>query len=470
MTTLREKLTETFPSEESYLPILNTLKVVGVAENPQLQQASGMPRDKLRRTMQKLEALGAVHMLRQDIRRRTGRGRSPRVWRLEKAGAALLNTRPSKLEDERAITHALGMLDVHLRAVRDGLETITDKPMNFTGGVIRPDLRVTLPDGTQALFEIEQDATPRLLRRITTSLRHKQRFFATRSTENISSIVRMVVALPAGTAFERTLNVWHQALDVLRSEVAENELAFQLAAIPLPAFLDQPDWDEPPTDSHWVWLTSSQTRTTGGLQRFLSQVPHSNPLHDRLILAALLQELHLDSALARKSQRYPKPDPAFFQTIQVIYAASHAEGLSPLAQATYPWASLFLLRHYLHLHPVLRTQIERRLRASATTMRWNTTVILHRMQGIVDLFLAYHGWRSDGPLLVFAETPPWNQEAARTFRITARIRHREILVASGDNILPRVADVRTAEHALAWVLTALFRYAPDLGFKAPPFW
>ena len=156
--------------------------------------------------------------------------------------------------------------------------------------------------------------------------------------------------------------------------------------------------------------------------------------------------------------------------MQVIHAASHAPGLPPLAQAGYPWDSLFLLRHYLYLHPGLRKQINQQMRASAMQMRWNTSIILHRMQSVVDRFLAYHGWRSDGLLLAYPETAPWEQETVRTFQVQVRIRDAAILMLPGEQVVPTPVAVQDAERALGWVLTALFRHAPDLGFKPPPFW
>jgi len=97
-------------------------------------------------------------------------------------------------------------------------------------------------------------------------------------------------------------------------------------------------------------------------------------------------------------------------------------------------------------------------------------VIFHRMQSIVDLFLGYHNWRSDGPLLASVETAAWNTNEPRNFRAVVNIRHRDILMYPGDTLVPDAKMAREAEQALSWVLTALFRYAPDVGFKAPPFW
>ena len=40
----------------------------------------------------------------------------------------------------------------------------------------------------------------------------------------------------------------------------------------------------------------------------------------------------------------------------------------------------------------------------------------------------------------------------------------------GEQIVPYAAVVAQSEQALAWVLTAIFRHAPDLGLKSPLFW
>jgi len=458
------------PDEQVTKPILETLAVVGFADRNQLQQSSQLSRDKLRRTLDQMQADGWIHMLRQPIRRSTGRGRSPGVFRLEKEGAKLLGARTSNLREERPIAHVLGMLDVWLAIQKAGLESATDAVIPFSGGQLRPDHRVTLPDGRQALIEVEQDATPSLLRRITSSLRNKQKFFTHEAAQGISSTVRMLVALPDGSNYQRTLGIWQQAIDVLIAEL-EAPLSFQVAALPLDLFLDTPNWSEPPDPTRWSLLnTVHEGNTESSLTAYLPQISRRNPNHDRLILAALLKSIHDNQKQTDKPDRTTLPSPYFFASMQTIYAASHDDSLSPLERAAYPRASLFLLRHYLHMHRPLRDQIARRVQAGSTTMRWNTTVIFHRMQSIVDLFLGYHNWRSDGPLLASVETAAWNTNEPRNFRAVVNIRHRDILMYPGDTLVPDAKMAREAEQALSWVLTALFRYAPDVGFKAPPFW
>ncbi len=466
---IQQQLAETFSEPEEIQPILEALAIVGVADNRQLLSASGMSRDKLRRTLDKLQTLGLVHAYRQPIRRQKGRGRSPKVFRLEKPGALLLDTRPSGLKDGRQISHALHMLDVHLGVEKAGLEVITDQVINFGKGKLRPDHLVSVPDAGRIFLEVEQDATPSLLRRLIKSLRNKVKFFSSPSGHDYSPVIRMLIALPDGTAYQRTLGVWQQALDVLLAE-RKDPLPFQLFALPLNHFLDAPDWGDPPDARRWSQLTSAQAAdSSSGLQRFLPQVTQRNPRHDQLILAALLQALHDNHRLTR-SYRQPEPNPYFFTTMQTIYSASHDSSLPPLRQAAYPWASLFLFKHYLIQHRPLRDKIAKRIRANAAKQSWNTTIILHRMQTVVDIFLAYHGFRSDGPLLAYVDTAPWDSADTRTFRALVKIRHAEILIPPAESIYPTRQEIAQCEQALAWLFTALFRYAPDLGFKAPLFW
>lgn len=470
-TVIKKKLAQAFSQEAEYRPILEALAVVGVAETPQLMLASEQARDKLRRSLDKLEALGCVHPLRESIRRNTGRGRSTKVWRLGEAGALIVAAKPGKLENARAITHALAMLDIHLAAKQTGQNIVTDKVIHFEGGTLRPDHLVESAAGQKMLFEIEQDAGPRLLRRILRSLRNKIAFFSSPEGKDVSPVIRMLITLPPGTAYEKTLGIWLQALDILLVERKEAGLPFQLFALPLSNFLDNPHWDETPDPARWTVLT---TRTEDGpqkssLNKSLAQIPRQKAEQDRIILAALLQSLRENETLREKAQRYPTPDPHFFGSMASIYSASYDESLSEIELAAYPWASLFLLKQYLHLHPVLRKRIDERLRAGTQRMSWNTTIILHRMQTVVELFLAYHGWRSDGGLLAYAETPPWNTPAPRSFQVFVKIRHAAVLVTD-DGLLPHRDDLKLAEESLAWVLAALFRYSPDLGFKAAPFW
>ena len=460
-----------FPEEtqQRALAVLRTLALVGVADTRQLQQGTGLTRDPLRRLLDRLQAGRYATPLQQRIVRHTGRGRSPQVWRLTAEGAALLrqqgyaDARPSRLRDPRAIAHALYMLDVALAA--GDLAVVVDKPLAFQGGTLRPD--ILLSGEPARLFEVEQDASPAILRRLVRSLRNKAAFFKAPESTSVSSTVRMLVALPEGTAYQRTLEVWMQALDIVQE--TQGEVPFRLWAAPLSRFLDAPDWAEPPALDYWMPLAAGERpKSVRPLDK-----PSSPPLfashQDRLVLAAMLAALQ--QGTLPSGPRAPAPNPWLFENAHIIYAASHdPEVLTPLQQAAYPWGSLYLLRHYLHMHPGLRAMLNRQLHAGLPHMRWNTTVILHRMQTVIDGFLAYHGFRSDGPLLAYADTAPWDRPGVRSFRAYVHLRDARLLAAGAVDIMPTRDRLRFTERALAWVLTALFRYALDLGLKAPPFW
>ena len=451
------------------LTILRTLGVVGVADTGQLGRASGLTRQALRRVLERMQAAGWAQPLRQRIRRTFSRGRSPAVWRLEKPGVIILREadgrarRASRLSDPRAIAHALYMLDLSL-AVPSGLSAVVDKPLSFQGGVLRPDLRVG-----QRLYEVEQDASPAILRRIVRSVRNKAAFFAAPQGAQFSPVVRMLVAVAGETAYRSTLRVWMQAVDIVREDAP---LKFNLLAAPLAQFLDAPDWDDPPQAEYWTSLGEAEEHPApgGSLRPSEESAPLYLPREDRLVLGAMLYALQ-EGALT--PGRGGRRNPYFFENMRIIYTASHdQEMLSPGAQAAWPTGSLYLLRRYLAMHPGLRERVEHRMRTQMQSMRWNTTTILHRMQTVVDLFLAYHGYRSDGPLLAWADTPGWETEEVRTLRVRVRIRNRGVLLSddAAPSLMPTQAEVRRTEQALAWVLTALFRYAPDLGLKSPPFW
>lgn len=450
------------------LSILRTLGVVGLADTRQLGRASGLTRQALRRVLERLQAVGWAQPLRQRIRRTFSRGRSPAVWRLEKAGASALRAvdgqarRPSRLHDPRAIAHALYMLDLTLSSP-SGIASTVDKPIPFQGGVLRPDLRVG-----NSLYEVEQDASPAILRRIVRSVRNKAAFFAAPQSAVFSPAVRMLVAVDGESAYRSTLRVWMQAVDVVREDMP---MKFDLLAAPLAQFLDAPDWVDPPQAEYWTSLVEGGERTPFPADEASQgeSAPLYLPHEDRLVLEAMSYALRQGALAPVKAV---VRNERFLENMRIIYAASHdREMLSPGMQASWPVGSLYLLRHYLKMHPGLREQVERRMRTQMQSMRWNTTTILHRMQTVVDTFLAYHGYRSDGPLLAWADTPGWETEEVRTLRVRVRIRNREILLPDdGSALVPTVDEVRRTERALAWVLTALFRHAPDLGLKPPPFW
>lgn len=507
-------LDEMFPDGRHWA-ILELLTTVGCADGLQLQQATGLSRDELALALKKmLEAAPGLPPLffqpRDKIIRPGKRGAPPTVHCLGETGAALLrahgqpDAHPCRLDEAVDIAHALAVLDVRLLAQRAQLPVLTEKrlPSGEADPYLRPDNLVTLPDGSVALFEIEQFLTPQHIARATQSLQNKQRFFKSLAGKEVSPTVRVLFNLSKGKDYERTLKVWEQAVRAVAQRCG-GTLAFRLLAMPLVDFQTAPDWGEPPQSHRWRDLTAGQTNdgrpaighrppagpeTEGAAydkqQSVSSNKPStltSQPLarklpaelrrfsgHESSLVLTALWEAFKEE-LAAHSGAVQRPDSALFEIAGVIYTASHGEHLSPLERASYPHASLYLLRHYLRLQPGLLKLLQREIPRGSQAMRWNSIAITHRMQVVCGKFLAYHGFADDGWLLVRALSADWNSAEAQHFQVRVDVLHAEILRADTD-FTPDRDLLRAVEDSLAWVLTALFAYAEDVGLPRAPFW
>jgi hypothetical protein len=465
---------------QNYLAVLKALAVIGVADNQQLEQATGLSRDQLYRLVKKLDQTvkDLIPAIDQPISRQGVRGRAPKVYRLSEAGAAILNAktrtkaRACELKDENAITHALGIFDLYLVARKQERKTQVDQNINYGNGkVLRPDVVVTLSDGTRAIFEIEQVATPDLLRRIVESLQHKLEFFNSAS-QDYSKAVRMLVALPHGDTFDKTIWVWQEALNVVQ-EKSQRALPFQVWVLSLSEFIEQPDWSNPISSPRWMELKPV-------IAKRASAKPSSKALATQNVPAELTQRSARDDLLVLKSLwlffqesasnlgHTPLPDPAFFDVMRIIYAASHDTTLPVYAQASFPRESLFLLEQYLLIHLRLKERLIRVLKRGYGSGRTSVPTTLHRMQSVIDVFLEYHGWRSYGPLRAYASLVDFNANEPQGFGVTVEVAPG--LLTSPANPFEQWGDPRMTEMALSWVLLALFRFAPHLGFDYPSFW
>ena len=482
-------------SDESWLRLLRVLMTVGVADSLQLQQATGFSRDKVERLIDKMEqavaAQGAPPILRlpgKSLPRPGVRGRAPKVYLLGESGAALLraNGHPKAevcgLQDDVPIIHALAVLDLHLAVTLAGLAVQTDRVLHYEGDrTIRPDCLVTLPDGSRAIFEVEQMASPDLLRRIKASLQNKADFFASEEGRRVLPAIRMLIHLPRGKEWDKTLKVWRQAIGLTAASQKRQPLPFRLLALPLGEFLQLPDWKANLDEQRWVDLTAASLFENAELASPSNQdtkaitatrAPKSllqrSPHDDRLVLGALWQWFQENAH--QQAHEFPRPDPEFLELVCIIYAASHDAMLSPLDQAAFPHASVYLLGQYLQMHPQLRKRLQAAMQRGVASMRWNSTTILHRLQIGINVFLAYHGWRSDGPLRAYPSVCDWNSDESRAFGVAVRIASRELLMREPNGVVPGRDQVRRAEQALAWVLWALFAYADRLGLQPPVFW
>jgi hypothetical protein len=118
----------------------------------------------------------------------------------------------------------------------------------------------------------------------------------------------------------------------------------------------------------------------------------------------------------------------------------------------------------------LKKQLTQSVLRAGQAMRWNTNNILHRVQVVMDRFMAYHGWSNNGGLRFMAGTYDYINEDNVGFSISVSIREPELLMQSWQTILPSRDEIKTAEEALSWVLWALFAYAERLGLPTCGFW
>ncbi len=496
---LQSALDEAFP-DQRWLAVLELFAHTGVADARQICTTTGLSRDQLDTLLRRFHELAGQDILARvsgNIPRPGTRGRPPAVYTLGKTGAALLranghpNAHACGLDDAWPIAHARATLDVRLAADRDGLPAHTERELPYTINgeekTLRPDNLITLPDGSQALFETEQAASIALLQRITAALRRKAAFFQAPEGKRVSPTVRVLINLPFGPAWDKTVHVWERATAIV-AEKHGGRLPFRILAMPLLKFLANPDWSEPPDPDRWESLfdpartaafgpvqpQTQRAKKKAGPPAQRAKLPRTlkrrSPADDRRILQAYWQHLLEHGPELAYTADTARPDPAFFEVMRVIYVASHPPDALPHQQATHPYASLFLLRKYLDMHPNLRQAISKAMDRDKGTMRWNVTTIQHRMQVVIHTFLRYHGWRVSRAMEA-VPVSSWNRtDGLGDFGVAVRIRAPELLMGEDDGIVPGKGEVQAAEQALAWVLWALFAYAEDLGIKRPNFW
>ncbi|MCX6082066.1 MAG: hypothetical protein NTW32_21270 [Chloroflexi bacterium] len=481
---LKQRLQEALPGTP-WQPILEAFNITGVLDTEQLQAISKLERMQLTRLLDKLESFRnglppILNKLDKDIRRPGVRGRAPKIYMLGESGAGLLrlleyeDAHACGLNSETAICHALGMMDIHLAASRASLGIITDRIVNYgEQGILRPDHQLT--GAKTRILEVEQAAGSDTLRRLVTSLEHKQAFFTSAESTGFEHSVLMLIQLPRGPVWERTTKAWGQAIELCVEKLGK-PLNFQIHALPLQDFLRQPDWNGSQRED-WVNLYTSvpgstviQKAKSVGLEK--GKVPsglmYRTTRDDQIVLAALWQDFR--SMTSKNPEAFPMAGPDFLHLMHLIYIASHGFRASALELACLPHASIYLLQQYLDMHPELRTRLTKAIHFGRGTMRWNSTTIMHRMQVVINTFLAYHGWRPDGPLLVYSNAADWKDEAPRTFGVVVKIRDEALLMRPRDDVLPMGDELIEFEMALEWVLYSLFNYAHELGFGRVEYW
>jgi hypothetical protein len=476
------------PANQDWLVLLSVFEPLGLADMLQLQTATGFSRDKINGLLNKFERLTGnllpiLKKLDHDLPRADGRGRPAQIYLLKETGAALLrlsgqaDSWPCGLKNDTEISHARALLDLVLKAHMAGLKFSLDRKLEYDRTDIRPDLLITIGNDLPAIFEIEQLATIDLLRRLLGSLTNKAAFFRNTEPERVQTapIVRMLIALPRGRAFDKTVQIWRTAIAQLTR--SQSALPFQLWTMPLPEFLSDPDWSAAHSE-RWLDLTqpmvevpsAAMSSQRAALQPAITlprRLTRRSAYEDRLVLEALSS--WLSEYAVQQPTAYRGPDPELFELARVIYSASHDTVLPALERSGFPHASLYLLKMYLQRNPGLSQAWLAALR-SGVARSWNPTLVMAKMQFAIGAFLKYHGWSLSGLLRVHPVVSDWTVEEDRTFGVRVKILSGELLMTERNGIVPNEAEIRAAEQALSWVLWSMFNYASEVGLKLPVFW
>jgi len=454
---LKEILDAQMPGGE-WRSVLNVFIPTSVADSLQVQMITGLDKQRLKRVWDKINAASAelppfVSIIDLTLDRPGKRGRMPTVYALSESGAAMLrllgfpDKHACRLSNEKAITHALAMLDVHTAAVRAGLEVATDRTICYSDGQsIRPDHVVVLPDKRQMILEVEQSISDDLLPRITESINHKILFFHSPESANFIPEVRIIFNLPRGTMFEKSATLWRKVMTLRHSDGQIPK--FRLLAITLSDFLAYPDWNL--ESDVWRDLTYSEPKIEEEAKKYwLPQPPERNPADDADLIMGLWAEY------INQHRNDPLPRLDFMIPIEKIYLVSQSQRQNPTRLAP-PTAAVYLMSRYLELHPQLVERVRSELHRGHGKIRWTHPMVLHRMQLVINAVLEYYGiGNGDGIRVEPRSTTAWN-EVPSQFYVKV-----ELDVES---------PVRYGEAALAWFMWALFEFAEPLNLGALEYW
>lgn len=129
----------------------------------------------------------------------------------------------------------------------------------------------------------------------------------------------------------------------------------------------------------------------------LARIPFNLPLPGQRGRPPVVYKLGQAGAALLRANGYLNAHPCRLQDKTAI---AHA-------QATHPFASLYLLRKYLDMHPRLRDALFKAAVRGGGSMKWNNITILHRMQVVIASFLRYHGLCVSKPLQAYPTVAAW---------------------------------------------------------------
>jgi hypothetical protein len=450
---------------ETWRQILQVFVPTHIADSLQIQQYVGLEREKFRRVMDKIQnsAFGLApifHQLDHSINRPGVRGRRPSIFLLGETGGLLLNelgypdAHACHLNTDLAISHALAMLDIHLSAMRENVPIHTDCTIEFGDRqTLRPDHQISLPDGQLLIYEIEQGTNIDTLARIRESLTHKRGFFDSAQATAYLHEIRMLLNLAPNSKESRdTLQRWTRAYRALSDE---DELGFNLLSMPLGEFLINPDWNPAPSD-RWVNLSvpllesDASDGASNAVPVFAYNDGHS-AYDDCIVVNAANQEYQANVFPGK-----PKPDFGLFKLACDIYNASFSKS-NYWAMAGIPYASIHMLKILFEK----RVDLLERLNKCMNQGRHGESPVLvvQHMQGVIDCFLNFYAWESGNILKAEAVNRGYE---GHPFGVVV---NAFVAPHPGDGW----ENKSEIDVALAWVLSALFKYAEQIGLDKPRF-
>ncbi|MBP7692254.1 MAG: hypothetical protein KA764_10070 [Anaerolineales bacterium] len=470
-----------------YLPVLKTFVPAGVMTFPDIQRLVGFSTDVLTRILERLtQTVPGLADGRQVLKHlpdqpviQGQRGRRPKLYRLEKLGARLLqaagvaDAKACGLSQPVEIAHALCFRAVAGAAQAAALAVTVDKPVAFGAGRnLRPDVVVAAPGRPRVIFEIEQRLLPQTLDRAVDKIQHLVDFFAMPEAEGYDRDIRFLFNLTEAQAPV----TWRMWADVI-AEVARarGPLPCRFWSAGLADFLEAPEWDG--LRAFTTLMPAPEPEPAAGAPALAlalvpvdpkALVPAALRPRGRLITAGDLVKVQAYVRVCRHEfeQAVAGPGPAFFRLIDLIYGVSHGYGQTYAQQFQVPWGSLFALRSYLELPD------RRDLRAGLISRLAEYDRALHNggmmmaahyaTRLIWDGFLRYHGVTRHPDLAIYVQ-PPFVDRTQSELRVVVDVR-RSLWITRG-TIDGLALYELVNEKALAWVLEAPFFYANELGLN-----
>jgi hypothetical protein len=225
--------------------------------------------------------------------------------------------------------------------------------------------------------------------------------------------------------------------------------------MPLGEFLINPDWSHDASE-RWVNLSvpTRETDTGGGTRTGVPVFAYGDEqsaYDDCIVVNAANQEYQ-----ARVFPGKPEPDFGIFKLACDIYKASHATS-NYWAFAGIPYASIHMLKVLFEK----REDLLERLNNCMNQGRHGESplLVVQHMQNVIDSFLNYYAWESGSILSAEA--------------INRGYEGHPFGVVVNAYVAPHPGDgwenKSEVNVALAWVLSALFKYAEQIGLDKPRF-